>query len=126
MTGDRPEAEIDHIDGDPGNDRFSNLRSTTRSQNLCNRRTMRNNRSGHKGVSWSKTHNNWRVQIYFNRAHIFIGMFDDLETAAAAASQARNRLHGEFANHGRHRRTAPLQAGRAGFPHPAPARASHM
>jgi hypothetical protein len=42
---------IDHQDGDPSNNRWSNLRSATRSQSNANRRIQRNNACGLKGVS---------------------------------------------------------------------------
>ena len=45
--------DIDHRDGDGLNNRRSNLRFASRSQNTQNLRRPKNNKSGFKGVSWS-------------------------------------------------------------------------
>ena len=41
---------IDHIDGDPHNNRIDNLRAATKSQNMVNSPTQKNNTSGYRGV----------------------------------------------------------------------------
>lgn len=54
VTGEYPDLHIDHIDRDKGNNRFSNLRLATVSQNHGNKLRQRNNRSGLKGVHQAK------------------------------------------------------------------------
>jgi HNH endonuclease len=51
MTGAWPRHEIDHINGDRGDNRFCNLREATASENRRNMRKRVNNTSGYKGVS---------------------------------------------------------------------------
>ena len=49
-TGDWPTGHLDHIDGDGTNNRMSNLRLATNSQNMANRRRNTNSNSPYKGV----------------------------------------------------------------------------
>ena len=93
--------EVDHINGNTLDNRRSNLRVCTSSENQHNRRINMNNRSGVKGVG---LHNNgkWRARIKLNNKSIFLGYFDTKEEAASAVAAARIKLHGEFANHGQH------------------------
>ena len=95
MTGEWPEDEIDHIDGDPANDRWSNLRQATRSQNLQNARIGQRNTSGFKGVSPRK--NRWMAQITLHGTAHYLGCFAAPEEAYAAYVAAAERLFGEFA-----------------------------
>lgn len=55
--------EVDHIDGDGMNNRRSNLRPATRSQNLCNQRIRSDNLSGSKGVSWDGKRLKWVARV---------------------------------------------------------------
>ena len=51
--------EVDHIDGNPLNNHFSNLRWADRSINSQNRRIFKNNKSGFKNISFDKWKNKW-------------------------------------------------------------------
>lgn len=95
MTGNDAPFSIDHIDGDPLNNRFSNLRAVTQSQNGMNSKMRKNNTSGVKGVYWGQ--GKWRAQISIQRKVIALGGFDRIEDAAQAVSVAREKLHGDFA-----------------------------
>jgi hypothetical protein len=103
MTGEWPQTDIDHINGDRDDNRWCNLRSATRSQNIANMKTPSNNTSGIKGVSWSASHRKWRAQIgigkcangyYYTK---FLGRFDTKEEAAEAYRVAAEARFGEFA-----------------------------
>ena len=56
MTGAWPEEHVDHIDGNPANNAWANLRAATNSENMQNQRRGRsdNKSSGMLGVTWSK------------------------------------------------------------------------
>lgn len=88
-----PTGHIDHQNVTPGDDRISNLREATRSQNLANRPAQSNNTSGLKGVSFHKGAGRWRATIQ----HKYLGLFDTAEEAHAAYRAAASRVFGEFA-----------------------------
>lgn len=97
VTGRWPEHTIDHINGDPSDNRFCNLREATAAENLRHRGIMKSNKSGVKGVHWFKQYNKWRAIIVARGKQIFLGHFDNIEDAKAAYRQAAVELHGEFA-----------------------------
>lgn len=99
MFGYIPEC-IDHINGDTSDNRIQNLRVATRSQNSMNQKLKSNSTSGIKGVHWHKVMNKWMAHITINQKLFRLGYFDDIDDAEKAVIEARNRLHGEFANHG--------------------------
>ena len=91
--------QVDHIDGNPLNNRAENLRAADKVKNGFNRQINNNNKSGHKNVSWNKATQKWSVSVQaHNKSHYF-GRFDDLEIAILVASEARDKLHGYFARH---------------------------
>jgi len=92
--------EIDHINMDRADNRIENLRQVSRSENQCNRLTLKNNTSGYPGVSWHKKTQAWLVRIMKNGKSISLGYFKDLELAGLVAHEARDKFHGKFANHG--------------------------
>lgn len=97
--GQLPKSRLDHVDGNPDNNRIENLREANPSQNRMNVRLGRNNTSGVKGVSWSATKQKWWVQVWAYGVMHNIGYFADLKDAAEARERAAKRLHGEFARH---------------------------
>jgi hypothetical protein len=88
---------IDHINGNPSDNRISNLRLATQSQNLCNRGKQRNNTSGYKGVSWEKASQKWQAHIKRNGRQVNLGRFDTPDEAHAAYVAAAEKLHEDFA-----------------------------
>lgn len=88
---------VDHINGDPRDNRKSNLRIVTISQNAMNRGRNRNNKSGYKGVSYASRERKWLAQIGVNGKNIIIGRFDCKHSAAIAYNNEAKKLHGEFA-----------------------------
>ncbi len=83
-TGIDPEEKyVDHIDGDILNNKISNLRLATLSQNQDNRKKNKNNTSGITGVLWSKISKKWRAEIYKDRSLIYLGLFDNKDEAIA-------------------------------------------
>lgn len=91
------EFEVDHIDGDPQNNRPENLRLATHGQNQTNGRAFRNNKCGYRGVYFHSRRRKWTAQInHMKKAHS-LGFFDTPEAAAAAYNKAALKLFGEFA-----------------------------
>lgn len=93
-----PRDQIDHINGNPSDNRISNLREAKNFQNSRNRLAQRNSKTGILGVSWSKAARKFRVQIKANGEIIHIGVFSTVKEAAAARKNAELKYHGEFAS----------------------------
>lgn len=92
-----PEQHIDHANGDRADNRLSNLRLATVTENLRNTATRKDNRSGFKGVSWHKSHQLWRAVIAVNGKQKYLGRYKTREEAAAAYDMAARQHYGEFA-----------------------------
>ena len=97
VYGRHPSGIIDHEDTNGMNDRFTNLREATQSQNIANASKYRNNKSGIKGVSWNKAKRKWTAQIGYNYTTIYLGQFDNIEEAKEAYNTKAKELFGEFA-----------------------------
>lgn len=97
VTGDWPERGIDHRDLDGLNNRWTNLRLATKSQNAQNTPRRVDNTSGFKGVAWDARRGKWRADIRVpggKRMHL--GMHDDPAVGHAAYVAAAKELFGEF------------------------------
>lgn len=99
MTGEWPPADIDHINGDPCDNRWGNLRSATRSQNLCNM-AARGSKSGMKGV-FPNNGGTWFARIRKEGKIKYLGNFPTKEEAHMAYVRAAEIMHGEFACDGK-------------------------
>ena len=88
---------LDHIDGNPRNNKIENLRECTVSQNMCNRKIQKNNGHGAKNVFWHKRDKRWVARITLHGKTFTAGSSKDKETAIEIARRVRNDLHGEFA-----------------------------
>jgi hypothetical protein len=99
MLGRWPESHVDHRDTNPANNAWSNLREATRSQNLCNRGTPKNNTSGFKGVSKNKRIGRWQAIISAGGSQYHLGYYDNPKEASEAYQRAARVLHGEFYRH---------------------------
>ena len=89
--------EIDHIDGNPQNNRKENLRLATRSQQSQNRRSGVVGRKN-KGVYKRSYGDRWTAQIWLKGKCISLGTFGSEEEAIQVRKKATLELHGEFAN----------------------------
>lgn len=95
-----PQFGIDHIDGDPSNNRIENLRSVPQSVNGKNQKLPRNNTSGNIGVWWSKRYERWFALIIVNGRRIHLGTHHS-EASAVNARKAAEVRFGFHPNHGR-------------------------
>jgi hypothetical protein len=87
---------IDHIDGNPLNNRIENLRPATMSENGCNKRMLNSNTSGYRGVTKCSKTGKWRVEVWKNNKTNYFGLYRDIELADLVACMAREKLHGNF------------------------------
>lgn len=92
--------KTDHINRDSFDNRIENLRECTASQNMMNSKVRSDSKTGVKGVHWSKSRMKWHVHIGFEGKKKHLGSFESLTEAETVAISARNKLHGEFFNHG--------------------------
>lgn len=89
---------VDHINGDPLDNRRSNLRVCTQGENARNRRKYRPTASIYKGVCKNASRRNpWVAIITIRRLVIKLGVFETEESAARAYDAAALCLHGPFA-----------------------------
>ena len=91
---------IDHIDGNPLNNKIENLREATMSQNMKNRPINSNNTSGFKNIYKSKNGKKWIVVLMVKNKQKYFGSYEDIELANLVATEARAKYHKEFACHG--------------------------
>ena len=90
--------DVDHKNGklSRNDNRKSNIRIATRSQNNMNKDKQKNNKSGITGVGWHKASNKWMAYIAINKKQIHLGLFDKKEDAIKARKEAEEKYFGEF------------------------------
>ena len=92
VYGTWPKHGIDHIDGDPANNRIENLREATKSQNAQNQRTAnRDNKSGYLGVT--KKGNRFVSRIKVDGREKWLGTFDVAIDAHECYLAAKRQHH---------------------------------
>ena len=94
------ENHVDHINHNSLDNRKSNLREVSPSQNYRNRSGVnKNSVSGYRNVSWSKRDNKWLVQLQIDGKNVCLRKYDkeDLEEAGRFAARMREKYYGEFA-----------------------------
>lgn len=87
---------VDHIDHNGLNNRRSNLRVCTSSQNHQNRERTRGT-SKYKGVYREKRYRKWCASIHFEGRNYYLGSFSNELDAAKAYDLKAAELFGEFA-----------------------------
>lgn len=95
--GEWPIQEIDHIDGNPQNNKLENLRLATRSEQCRNRISGKTGRAN-KGVYKREYGNKWSAQIWVNGVCKNLGTYDSEDEAIEVRELATMMLHGDFAN----------------------------
>ena len=81
--GDWPDGQIDHINRDPADNRISNLRVVSGSENCRNKRHA--GTSGYRGVTFHKKSSKWQASACLpHQKPKYLGLFDTPEKASAA------------------------------------------
>jgi hypothetical protein len=96
MTGEWPNV-IDHVNGDPSDNRWGNLRDATTSLNLANSRRRTDNTSGYKGVSLEPRTGRWVAYLTKDQRRKYIGSFKTPKEAHDAYCRTAKAAFGEFA-----------------------------
>jgi hypothetical protein len=92
VYGEWPELHIDHINGDPSDNRICNLREVDRHANMQNERKARlNNKSGYLGVC--PNGGNWRAEIRVDGKKINLGTYKTPVEAHEAYVVAKRKFH---------------------------------
>lgn len=84
---------IDHINRNRSDNRLSNLRLVTSSENHHNRKPNLVTASNIQGVYWDSANKKWRAHIYLNKKEISLGYFDNLDNARIARENAKLTYH---------------------------------
>lgn len=100
VHGEWPSGDIDHINGDPADNRLCNLRDVPHAENLKNMSARADNTSGFTGVSYQKSRGRWIAQISVGGTTRSLGTFCTAVEAIEARQKA-NEQYGFHANHGR-------------------------
>lgn len=88
-----PENELDHIDGDPSNNKIENLRDVTRKVNAQNRRkALKNSKTGFLGVSKTKD-GKYTATIKVDSKYVHLGTFSNPVSAHRVYLQAKRKYH---------------------------------
>jgi len=90
MTDEPLPDEIDHINRDATDNRWYNLRASSRKQNSKNKSKYRTNTSGVSGVHWHKKTNKWMARCKVGGRRYHLGYFNDIEDAAQKVADFRS------------------------------------
>jgi len=86
-----PAEHIDHINGEPSDNRRANIRTATQSQNMMNRIAENGDM---RGVE--KNGNRWMASIKSEGTSHYLGLYETLAEAMAARQAGERILFGEF------------------------------
>jgi hypothetical protein len=89
-----PDGVVDHIDGDPSNNRLENLRDVSQTVNMRNQKMRCTNTSGETGVY--RQGNGWVARI----SRAYLGYHKTKEGAVSAVRRARSDQGNFTARHG--------------------------
>ena len=93
-----PTGKIDHIDCNPSNNKWDNLREATQQDNTRNQTPQKGKTSVYKGVCYDKRNRNWTAQSKISGKKYHLGSFASETDAATAYNIFAKRHFGDFAN----------------------------
>lgn len=85
---------IDHINRNKLDNRKSNLRECTISENMANQSIRSDNKSGYKGISWDSKKNKWFACTRKNKKTIYIGRYKNINDAIREHEKVFLEIHG--------------------------------
>lgn len=99
MEGEAPE-EVDHLDHDGTNNRWSNLRASDNRDNSKNLPKQKSNKTGAIGVNWHKAAGKWQARaVDKNGVRVDLGRFDNFDDAVKAREEHEIKF-GYYENRG--------------------------
>lgn len=94
MTGEWPSSVIDHINGNPSDDRFENLRDVSTQANIQNQlRPQRSNQSSSKLGVTRRKNGKWQSRLVVGDKNTTVGTFDSEDEAYSAYVAAKRVAH---------------------------------
>ena len=100
IIGAKPGEMVDHVNGDPADNRRCNLRIVTPGGNMQNRHGADpRNTTGRRGVC-TNGHGKFRPFGRIDKKTVWLGTFTDLEEAASVATEWRRKHYPCFVEHG--------------------------
>jgi hypothetical protein len=93
-----PNEIVDHRNNQPTDNRINNLRLATKTNNAYNTKLSKRSTTGIKGVHIRN--GKYIARVTANGVSHFLGSYTSIDAATNAVRSARERLHGEYANHG--------------------------
>lgn len=97
MTGNDPsDSQVDHINGDRTDNRFSNLRIADHSQNLWNVGAKSTNKLGIKGIFVCRITGKYRAHLCVRGVKYKFSSYETLDEAIAAYEAVARKAQGQF------------------------------
>ena len=87
---------VDHKNWDKTNNRKSNLRKASKTENNINIKRKTNNTTGYTGVTLNKNSGKYIARISKNGKRIYLGTFDTFEEAVQARHEAELSIHDKW------------------------------
>ena len=86
---------VDHIDGNPTNNRIENLREASKKENRWNCKPNKDTISGVKGVY--KDGSKWKALVNVDGVRYYLGMYESIQEAEAVVKVKYEELQKDFA-----------------------------